>query len=50
MTDEDAAAFGQALGEVRGPVLAFCRTGTRSTTLWALTEASHHDPDAARVD
>jgi len=46
VTDEDAAAFGQALGKVRGPVLAFCRTGTRSTTLWALSEAAHHDSDA----
>ena len=25
------------------PVLAFCRTGTRSTTLWALTQASEQD-------
>ena len=38
--------FAQALGEVRGPVLAFCRTGTRSTTLWALSEAWHLDPEA----
>jgi sulfide:quinone oxidoreductase len=27
-------------------VLAFCRTGTRSTTLWALAEARHLDPEA----
>jgi sulfide:quinone oxidoreductase len=27
-------------------VLAFCRTGTRSTTVWALGEAWHLDPDA----
>ena len=46
VTDEDAAAFAQALGEVKGPVLAFCRTGTRSTTLWALSEAWHLDPEA----
>ncbi len=32
--------------ELKGPVLAFCRTGTRSTTLWALAEARHLDPDA----
>ena len=30
----------------KGPVLAFCRTGTRSTTLWALAEARHLDPAA----
>ena len=30
-----------ALGEADGPVLAFCRSGTRSTYLWALAEAQH---------
>ena len=25
------------------PVLAFCRTGTRCTTLWALTQADEQD-------
>ena len=39
VTDEDAAKFGAALGELPKPVLAYCRTGTRSTTLWALSEA-----------
>ena len=29
-------AFQQALGEAKGPVLAFCRTGKRAATLWAL--------------
>lgn len=46
VTDTDADAFAQALGEVRGPVLAFCRTGTCSTTLWALSEAWHLEPEA----
>ena len=46
ITDKDVEAFANALNEVKGPVLAFCRTGTRSTTLWALTEAWHLDPDA----
>ena len=45
VTDGDVEAFGAALGELQGPVLAFCRTGTRSTTLWALGEAWHLDPD-----
>ncbi|WP_126978135.1 bifunctional protein tyrosine phosphatase family protein/NAD(P)/FAD-dependent oxidoreductase [Frigidibacter oleivorans] len=35
----DAAAFAAALRDLPGPVLAFCRTGTRSATLWALSEA-----------
>jgi sulfide:quinone oxidoreductase len=46
ITDGDVAAFAQALDELKGPVLAFCRTGTRSTTLWALAEARHLDPEA----
>ncbi|MBK45984.1 MAG: TIGR01244 family phosphatase [Roseovarius sp.] len=37
--DEDAAAFGQALMELPGPVFAYCRSGTRSATLWSLAEA-----------
>lgn len=39
VTDEDVAAFGTALAEVQRPVLAYCRTGTRSATLWSLHEA-----------
>lgn len=46
ITDDDVAAFAAALDEVKGPVLAFCRTGTRSTTLWALAEARRLDPQA----
>ena len=46
VTDGDVASFSAALDELEGPVLAFCRTGTRSTTLWALSEAWHRDPDA----
>jgi sulfide:quinone oxidoreductase len=37
--DDDAAAFGDAMRELPGPVLAYCRTGTRSATLWSLSEA-----------
>nr|WP_298145093.1 bifunctional protein tyrosine phosphatase family protein/NAD(P)/FAD-dependent oxidoreductase [uncultured Pseudomonas sp.] len=43
--DADVAAFGELLGRVRGPLLAFCRTGTRSCSLWALSEAHHLDPE-----
>ena len=46
VTDDDVADFATAMAELRGPVLAFCRTGTRSTTLWALAEAYHLHPDA----
>ena len=40
VTDETAEAFGTALGELPGPVFAYCRTGTRSATLWSLSEAN----------
>jgi len=32
-----------ALEASTGPVLCFCRTGTRSTTLWALSQAGQMD-------
>ncbi len=36
-----------ALEAAAGPVLAYCRSGTRSTLLWALAESSQGgDPDA----
>lgn len=37
--DADVDAFAHAVATAGGPVLAFCRTGTRSATLWALAEA-----------
>lgn len=33
-------AMAAALAGAQGPVLAYCRSGTRSTLLWALAEAS----------
>ena len=36
----DGDAFAQLLGELPGPVFAYCRTGTRSTMLWALANAA----------
>ena len=39
ITDDDVAAFEAAQSEMPKPIFAFCRTGTRSTTLWALAEA-----------
>jgi len=38
--DADAAAFGQHAAALPGPILAYCRTGTRSVTLWALSEGA----------
>ncbi|THH36849.1 TIGR01244 family phosphatase [Aliishimia ponticola] len=37
--DDDADAFGKAMAELPGPVFAYCRSGTRSATLWSLSEA-----------
>ena len=40
-------AMAKALEGAGGPVLAYCRSGTRSCNLWALAEASRGgDPDA----
>lgn len=37
--DADVAEFDGLLTRLPGPVLAFCRTGTRSATLWSLMQA-----------
>ena len=37
--DEDVEAFGAALKDLPRPVLAYCRTGTRSATLWSFHES-----------
>lgn len=42
--DADAKAFGQLLRELPGPVFAYCRTGTRSATLWSLSQANTLSP------
>ncbi|PTQ75384.1 bifunctional protein tyrosine phosphatase family protein/NAD(P)/FAD-dependent oxidoreductase [Celeribacter persicus] len=39
VTEETATAFRKALTELPGPVFGFCRTGTRTTTLWSLAMA-----------
>lgn len=40
VTDTDAQDFGAALAALPGPVMAYCRTGTRSATLWSLSQAA----------
>lgn len=40
VTDDQARRFGELLDALPGPVLAYCRSGMRSTTLWALSHAS----------
>jgi uncharacterized protein (TIGR01244 family) len=47
ITDADIAAFARAIADARGGVLAYCRSGTRSTALRALARArAGEDPDA----
>jgi uncharacterized protein (TIGR01244 family) len=42
------AATAELLEQAHGPVLAYCRTGTRSITAWAMAQAltGAHAPDA----
>jgi uncharacterized protein (TIGR01244 family) len=39
-TPAQAKAQAEAVAAAKGPVLAFCRSGTRSITTWALGEAA----------
>jgi len=41
ISDDDVATFSQAMHELPKPTLAFCRTGTRSATLWSLSQANN---------
>ena len=40
ITPQMIAEFAQALGSL-GPKVAYCRSGNRSTVLWALSQARH---------
>lgn len=42
--DDDSSDFAKALLELSGPTLAYCRTGTRSATLWSLAEGAKGTP------
>jgi sulfide:quinone oxidoreductase len=39
VTDEQGEQFGALLDSLPRPTLAYCRTGTRSATMWALSQA-----------
>lgn len=53
-SEGQVAAMADALAGADGPVLAYCRSGTRSTLLWALAEArrgvSPHSLTATAAD
>ena len=42
--DADALAFGALMDTLPKPILAYCRTGTRSATLWSLSEGGRGRP------
>ncbi len=42
--DADARAFGVAFRGLPKPVLAYCRSGTRSATLWSLDQGASGRP------
>lgn len=43
ITNQNVSDFGAQLSTAETPILAFCRTGTRCTTLWALDAAITQD-------
>ncbi len=49
VTDEHIEQFESIYADIQGPVLMFCRTGHRSTVLWALEEAKVLGVDAVLV-
>ncbi|WP_300381063.1 bifunctional protein tyrosine phosphatase family protein/NAD(P)/FAD-dependent oxidoreductase [Henriciella sp.] len=46
ITRADVSNFATAMRELPAPVLAYCRTGTRSVSLWALLQAGHLSADS----
>jgi sulfide:quinone oxidoreductase len=42
---DQVAAFGDAVTKRKGPVLAFCKSGRRAATLWALSQAGQRSAE-----
>lgn len=50
-SEDQVHAMADALARAQGPVLAYCRSGTRSTLLWSLAQAQNgRAPDAIATD
>jgi uncharacterized protein (TIGR01244 family) len=50
-SEDQVEAMANALAHASGPVLAYCRSGTRSTLLWSLAQArGGRAPDAIAAD
>ncbi|GLK56649.1 sulfide:quinone oxidoreductase [Methylopila capsulata] len=45
ISDDDVAAFGTLMATLPKPTLGFCRSGTRTATLWALSQAGRRSTD-----
>jgi len=45
ITDENAENFGATIAANPGPIFAHCRTGTRCTILWMLSQAKDQSAD-----
>lgn len=45
LTKDNVDQFGVALGELDGPILAYCRSGTRCAMLWSLSQAGERTAD-----
>lgn len=44
MTPELVTEFEAVMATAAAPVFAYCRSGTRSSHLWAMSQAGHRDP------
>ena len=45
ISDQDAENFGNNIANNDGPIFAHCRTGTRCTILWMLSQAKNQSAD-----
>ena len=45
ISDDDVDDFAQHIASLPKPVLAYCRSGTRCTVLWALSQAGKQSSD-----
>lgn len=46
LTDARASTFAKLMADLPGPVLAYCRSGMRSATLWSMAQARKDHPAA----
>lgn len=49
VTFDDVEQFGKLINEMPKPVLAYCRSGTRCSTLWALSQAQTSSRDVDEI-